>query len=178
MYSSGLRPLAVASNKSAKLALSYGAEKVFNYEDVDCSAQIKAYTNNRLKYVLDVITDEQSIKLCYDAIGRVGGTYVGLELLPENRPTKRTVKASWVMGQSIFGKELFLRGGYERPAIAEQREIGRWWFATLERLWAQGKIRSHPVKAGEGGFDGILQGIDLMRKRKVAREKLVYRIPA
>ena len=173
-----MRPLAVCSDKSRKLALSYGAESVFNYEDVDCSVQIKSYTGNKLKYVLDVITDGQSMKLCYNAIGRVGGTYVGLELLPENGPTKRTIKASWVMGQSIFGKELLLSGGYERPAIAQQREIGRWWFATLQRLWAEGKIKPHPIKVGEGGFEGILKGIDLLRKGKVARQKLVYFIPA
>ncbi|KAF2431632.1 putative zinc-binding dehydrogenase family oxidoreductase [Tothia fuscella] len=172
----GLRPLAVCSEKSRKLALSYGAESVFNYEDPDCGAKIKAHTGNRLKYVLDIITDELSMKLCYDAMGRVGGTYVGLELLPENGPSKRTVKSSWVMGQSIFGKELHLGGGYQRPAIAQQREIGRWWFGILERLWAEGKIRPHPVKVGEGSFEGILEGVDLMRKRKVAREKLVYLI--
>jgi NADPH:quinone reductase-like Zn-dependent oxidoreductase len=172
-----LRPLAVCSDKSSKLARSYGAEAVFDYNDVNCSAKIKAYTGNKLKYILDVITDEMSMKLCYDSMGRVGGTYVGLELLPENGPTKRSIKSSWVMGQSIFGKELQLSSGYGRPAIAEQREIGRWWFRTLERLWEEGNIKPHPVKVVGGNFEGILDGIDLMRKRKVAREKLVYFVP-
>lgn len=173
----GHRPIAVCSAKSTELAFSYGAESVFDYNDVNCSQKIKAYTGNKLKHVLDIITDEQSMNLCYNAMGRVGGTYVGLELLPPTGPTKRTIKSSWVMGQSIFGKELRLHGGYERPAISAQRDIGRRWFVALEHLWAAGEIKPHPVKVGGTLFEDILDGIDLMRKRKVFREKLVYFIP-
>ncbi|KAI1441981.1 GroES-like protein [Annulohypoxylon stygium] len=112
----GLRPLAVCSSKSAQLALSYGAEKTFDYASPTCAAEIKSYTSRRLAYVIDIIANSASIKLCYDAVGRLGGSYVGLELLPDDRPNRQLISTAWVMGQTIFGKALQLSGGYERPA--------------------------------------------------------------
>ncbi|KAI1100049.1 GroES-like protein [Jackrogersella minutella] len=174
LKASGLRPLAVCSLESAGLALSYGAEKAFNYNSPNCSADIKSYTKGRLNRVLDIIANPASIKLCYEAMGRLGGTYVGLELLLET-PPRQLVKASWVMGQTIFGKELQLSGGYERPAIPAHRDLGKKWFAEVQELWHKNAIKSHPVNVGpEKGLDAVLKGIDLLRRGAVAREKLVY----
>lgn len=175
LRASGLRPLAVCSAKSAELALSYGAERTFDYNSPACSSEIKDYTKGRLRHVIDIISDSASIALCYHAMGRLGGTYVGLELPPQARPVRRLVKSSWVMGQTIFGKELQLGGEYARPPMPSHRELGRRWFADVQELWHQGRIRPHPVKVGSRrGLEAVLEGVDLMRRGAVAREKLVY----
>lgn len=174
---SGLRALAVCSSKSVNLVRSYGAEKTFDYNSPSCSAEIKDYTKQRLSYVLDIIANPASLKLCYAAMGRLGGTYVGLELLPDERPTRRLIQASWVMGQTVFGKELQLSRGYEQPPMPAHRELGKRWFEEVQDLWHKGNIKPHPVKIGsESGLGAVLEGIDLMRRKAVAREKLVYRL--
>ncbi|KAI1464437.1 putative zinc-binding dehydrogenase family oxidoreductase [Daldinia caldariorum] len=171
----GFRPLAVCSSKSAQLALSYGAEKTFDYTSSTCAADIKSYTNRRLAHVLDIIADSTSIKLCYDAMGRLGGSYVGLELLPDDRPNRQLVHAAWVMGQSIFGKALQLGRGYGIPASPASRQLGKRWFAEVQELWHRGAIKPHPVRVGQQrGLEAVIDGVNIMRRRQVAREKLVY----
>ncbi|KAJ2995829.1 hypothetical protein NUW58_g1158 [Xylaria curta] len=171
----GLRPLAVCSSQSARLAVSYGAEKTFDYNDSSCSADIKHYTRGRLAHVVDIIANSDSLKLCYDAMGRLGGTYVGLELLPDEKPKRQLIKPSWVMGQTVFGKELLLGEPYGRPAMAGHRELGKKWFAEVQGLWHRKVIRSHPVRVGpDVGLHAIIGGVELLRSGAIAREKLVY----
>jgi len=175
-FRSGLKPIAVCSPRSFKLVKSYGAEEVFDYNSPDCASNIRSYTKNNLKYALDIITNIASMKLCYDAIGRRGGKYTGLELLPDHSHLRKSVAPSWVMGISIFGKELELSGGYERPPNPGHRLFGKKWFATMQRLWDEGKIKPHPIRACEGGFEGVLKGVNVLRGGKVVGEKLVYRL--
>lgn len=140
-------------------------------------SEIREYTNKRLSHVIDIISDQTSVDICYQAMGRLGGTYVGLELPPDakGRSVRRLIKAGWVMGQSIFGKELKLSRGYERPPLPAHRELGQRWFAEVGELWHQGKLKPHPVRLGtEEGLAAVLSGVDLMRRRTVFREKLVY----
>ncbi|GAP85178.2 putative zinc-binding dehydrogenase family [Rosellinia necatrix] len=177
LKASGFRPLAVCSAESAQLALSYGAERAFDYTSTSCADEIRTYTEKRLAHVLDIIADSDSVKLCYQAMGRLGGRYVGLELPPEDQPRRQLVHTTWVMGQTIFGNPLQLSGGYERPATPAHRKLGRRWFLDVQDLWHRGGITSHPVKdGGPEGLDGVVKGINLLRQRKVARQKLVYRL--
>jgi hypothetical protein len=43
------------------------------------------------------------------------------------------------------------------------------------KLFAQGAIKFHPARVGEG-YDGILAGFDDMRQGKVSAQKLVYKL--
>jgi hypothetical protein len=108
-------------------------------------------------------------------MGRLGGCYVGLELLPGSRPNRQLIRTAWVMGQTIFGKALLLNGGYERPAVPAHREFGKRWFEEVQELWDRSAIRPHPIRArAEGGLESVLGGIELLRRGEVAGEKLVY----
>ncbi|EPE33798.1 GroES-like protein [Glarea lozoyensis ATCC 20868] len=172
----GLRPIAVCSTQSFALVKSYGAEIAFDYSAPDCAAKIRSYTQNNLKYALDIITNKSSMDFCYSAIGRRGGKYTGLELLPDHSGMRRLVTPNWVMGISIFGKELKLSGGYERPSNPGHRVLGKKWFQSAQRLWNEGLIRPHPVKVCPGSFTEILEGINMLREGKVRGKKLVYRL--
>jgi hypothetical protein len=44
-----------------------------------------------------------------------------------------------------------------------------------EKVGSTGKLKPHPVKLGEGGFQGVLEAVKLMRDGKVSGEKFVYR---
>ncbi|RDL35872.1 Uncharacterized protein BP5553_06484 [Venustampulla echinocandica] len=172
----GMKCITTCSPKNFDLVKSYGAEEAFDYNDPGCAEKIKAYTANRLKYVFDIITETKTMKLCYGALGRVGGRYTGLEYfnpaLAEG--LRKTVKADWVIGLVLPGKGVGLPSGYGREPDPEAREFGRRWFETMQRLVDAKKIKSHPPRVMTGKFQGILKGVEIMRRKEISGEKLVY----
>jgi hypothetical protein len=105
----------------------------------------------------------------------MGGKYTGLELIPEDITSqlRKTVKADWVMGLSMSGEKIELPGGYSCEARPDRRAFGKEWFQTMERLVHAGKLRSHPPRKVEGGFEGVLEGVELLRQHRVSGEKVV-----
>jgi NADPH:quinone reductase-like Zn-dependent oxidoreductase len=175
-YSSGIKCITTCSPKNFDLVKSYGAEEAFDYNSPTCAEDIKAYTKNTLKYVLDVIAETNTMKLCYAAIGRAGGKYTGLEYVNESLALsiRKAVKPDWVVGLALTGKGVALSDGYGSEPSPECRDFGRKWFQTIQRLLDQGKIRSHPPRVMPGKFQGILEGVEIMRRKEVSGEKLVY----
>lgn len=177
LFRSGYRPIATCSPKNFDLVRSYGAVEVFDYRDPEVAENIRRYTKNALRYVLDVITEVKTMKHCYAAIGRAGGKYTCLENYPEHLHTRRTVKPELVMGIAILGKRIALDHGYGSDANPELRDFGVAWYQTLQRLLDEAKIRSHPIKVLPGGFQGILEGLPLLKSKAISAQKLVVRIP-
>jgi NADPH:quinone reductase-like Zn-dependent oxidoreductase len=155
---------------------SYGAEAVFDYRSPTCAAEIRAYTKNSLKYVLDCISEPETMQFCYACIGRAGGKYTSLEPYAEFLHTRPTVKPDWVLGPMILGKPIGWRPPFKRNGDAEVREFAVKWFKTAQRLLDEGKLKMHPVRLMPGGFQGVLDGMDLLRNKQISGEKLVYRL--
>ena len=175
-YRSGYKVITTCSPHNFDLVKSYGAHAAIDYHSPTCVAEIKTYSRNTLKYALDTITTAQSLSFCYSAIGRAGGKYTGLEMIPPEllENARKTVKADWVLGISMSGERIALEGAYECEARPDRRAFGGTWFALLQGLLDSGKIRSHPPKVMLGGFEGVIGGIDILRRRGVSGEKLVY----
>ncbi|TAQ90375.1 hypothetical protein B7494_g1326 [Chlorociboria aeruginascens] len=173
---SGLRPIAICSPHNFALVESYGAEKCFDYNSSTCAEDVRAYTNNRCKYALDCITEAATMTICYAAIGRTGGNYCGLEPFPERQHTRKIIKPDWVLGLTIYGKKVALDGVYGRDPLPDDYEFGKEWFAVSQRLLNAGRVRSHPVREGNGGFEGVLGAVDGLRRGGVSGYKLVYAI--
>ena len=51
------------------------------------------------------------------------------------------------------------------------------WFKTAQLLLNEGKLKLHPLRLMPGGFQGVLDGLDLLRNKQISGEKLVYRVP-
>ncbi|KAG8156277.1 hypothetical protein KVR01_013856 [Diaporthe batatas] len=171
-----LRPVAICSPHNFDLVKSYGAEVTFDYNSPTCAEDVRAYTVNTFFYALDCITEASTMAICYGAIGRAGGKYCGLEPYPERQNTRKAVKPDWVMGLSIFGKKVALDGAFGREERPQDREWGVAWFQTLQGLLDGGRLQTHPLQVGVGGFDGVMQGIELLRKKAVSGQKLVYSV--
>lgn len=45
-----------------------------------------------------------------------------------------------------------------------------------EKLWAEGKFLTHPQRVEKGGFQGALEGMQIMREGKYSGFKFVYRV--
>ncbi len=164
------------------MLLGLGAVATFDYHAATCAMEIRNYTDNALAHVLDCVTQAESMKLCYEAIGTSlpqGGRYVALDPFPTRiQYTRRDVRASWIMGLSLFGEPVRLAGVYGRPARPQDRAFTARLFGEhlLADLLAQGQLKPHPVELRSGGLAGVAEGIEDLRMGKVRARKLVYTV--
>jgi hypothetical protein len=77
------------------------------------------------------------------------------------------------MGSAIIGGKVALDQGYGSEADPEKRKFGIRYYKQLQKLFDEGKIRPHPLKIVPGRFQGILNGIEDLKYRRVSGEKLV-----
>ncbi|KAI9925936.1 Trans-enoyl reductase fsl5 [Aspergillus wentii] len=174
---SGLNPIVTCSPRNFDLVRSYGAAAVFDYKQPSCTDDIRKHTRNSLKFVLDCIAEPETMQFCYKCLGRAGGKYTALEPYPEflhDRP--KTVTPDWVLGPTILGKKLGWPAPFAKEADAEQRKFGIEWFTTAQKLLDEGKLKPHPIRVMEGGFDGVFEGLDLLKKKTISGQKLVCRV--
>lgn len=106
-----------------------------------------------------------------------GGVYSTLLPVPENDVKKINDKVEWksTLGYTIVG-EAFKFGPNEIPAKPEDLEFGIMFWDLASTLLEQGKVKVHKVTVNKygKGFEGILKGLDEMRKGNVSGEKLVF----
>ncbi|OTA98396.1 hypothetical protein M426DRAFT_258962 [Hypoxylon sp. CI-4A] len=153
---SGARVITTCSNKNIPLAKRYGADSTLDYLAPGNPENIRHLTGNRLRYALDCVVDKDSVECCYAALGRSGGRYTCLELCPEELRTRKAVKAEFIMVLDIFGKGVQLDRGYEREP----------------------NISPHPIEVMDGGFQGILDGLQRLRTGSISGKKLVVYLGA
>ena len=134
---------------------------------------MRAASASPLRYALDCIADAESARTCYAALGRTGGRYVSLELCKPEWKTRKAVKSEFVMGYEMFGKGVLLEGDYGRAPDEGKKERAVEWCRVMQGLVDEGKIRSHPVMVVEGGWEGVLEGLERLRRGEVRGEKLV-----
>ncbi|KAF4211572.1 hypothetical protein CNMCM6805_003239 [Aspergillus fumigatiaffinis] len=170
----GYRAIATCSPKNADLVRSYGAEAVFDYHSERCAEEIRSYTKNTLRYVLDCITEPATVDICLRSIGRAGGKYCGLEAFADELRSRKAVSMEWVLALSIFGKRIALDRGYGREADPKHRVLGREMFEEVERMLQDKELRAHPVRVMHESWEDIPQGLALLKAKKVSGEKLVY----
>lgn len=172
----GMKPIATCSPRNFELVKSYGAEQVFDYRSKSCAADIRAYTKNSLKFVLDCISEPETMQFCYECIGRLGGKYTALEPYPEFLHTRPNVVPDWVLGPTVLGKDIGWKAPFGRPGDPEMKAFGVKLFKTAQDLLDQGKIRTHPLQRMPGGLAGVLEGMELLRRKEISGKKLVYRL--
>ncbi|KAI0106403.1 zinc-binding dehydrogenase [Nemania sp. FL0031] len=175
---SGYDPIATCSPRNFDLVRERGASAVFDYAAPDVIARIKAHTGGRLKYVLDCISDADSVATCYGAIQRPGGRHVSLELVPKEWVAKRrAVRHTFVLGAEVYGEEIELgEGGYRRPACLEKHDLAVRCLGMIQRLLDQGKLRAHPLELVQGGLRGVVAGLENLARGGMSGKKLVAAI--
>lgn len=171
----GYRVLATCSPRSFDLAKSFGADAVFDYSSDTCADDIRAYTNNSLRLVLDCISSVDTMRLCYAAMGRAGGRYVALDPYSEDIATsKPLIRNNWVVGMEPLGDEVGWPAPYGRPANPVALDFCKAWNPTMQGLLDRGLVRIHPQIVRDTGLDGVLEGLEDIRTKKVVGQKLIY----
>lgn len=173
---SGLVPVCTCSPRNFGRAKKLGAEEAFDYHSPTCGEDIRRYTGDSLAYAFDCITDLGSMRICYAAIGRNGGKYMGLDPVPLRAHTRRDIKPDYILVYTMFGKKVTAPRPFGRPARPKDRAFGESWYRRTQQLVDNGRILPHPRDQGSGRLSGVIQGLDRMRKGDVSGVKLVYEL--
>ncbi|CAH0050587.1 unnamed protein product [Clonostachys solani] len=174
---SGIKPVVTCSVNANADMKQLGAVETFDYHSSTCGREIKNYTRNTLAHALDCVTSNETMAMCFEALGAKGGKYIGLEAPPTQiKYTRRDVTVDWVQALALFGKPVRLDGVYGRPALPSARRFAADLYRVGERWTREGLIRAPEFQLQEGGLDGITEGIDQLRKKQVQGHKLVYSI--
>ncbi|KAB8231371.1 uncharacterized protein BDW43DRAFT_313180 [Aspergillus alliaceus] len=173
---SGYWPFATRSSRNFNLVRWYGADAVFDYHAPHCVTDIWASTKNGLKYVLDCISEPKTMAFCYQCLGRLSGKYTVLEPYPAFLHTRHTVQPDWVLEPTLLGKPIGWAAPFARKGCPETRRLALEWFTIAQKLLDEGLLKTHSIQCMEGGFDGVLAELELLRSKTVSGRKLVYSV--
>lgn len=171
LSSSGYKPITTCSPSNFDLVKQLGAEAAFDYRASDCGAKIREYTDNNLKLAWDTIGLQPAAQVCADALSSSSDCKYG-SIIGNTFP-RDDIQTFYTLAYTVYG-EFFHKLGKDFPANAEDFNYAKMWALVCERLLAEGKIQVHPPKVSKAGLDGVLDGLDLLRKDQVSGEKLVY----
>jgi NADPH:quinone reductase-like Zn-dependent oxidoreductase len=172
-----LQVVTTASPHNFEYLKSLGADAVFDYNSPTVVADIKKFTNNKLKYAMDCIAEGKSPQITVDAMSEEGGLYTSLLSLTTEQIAKfnPAVEARSVLAYTIVG-ERFTLGTKEFPAKPEDEAFAKKFWKITKDLLAEGKVKAHKLSVNEygSGLDGVLKGMEAMKEGKVSGEKLVF----
>ncbi|KAF2758043.1 hypothetical protein EJ05DRAFT_486106 [Pseudovirgaria hyperparasitica] len=183
-YRSGYLPIAVTSERSAPLAMEYGAIATVSYTSESCVQDIlrivRQFTKaSSVRYVIDCITDAQSAANCMKILSRAGGRYVCLEAFDESWRTRRSISIEMVMCPEANGVSLNLGPGpYTRKYDERKYELGVASAKQIQDLVDSDLLKTHPVQEIRGGLGGIIKGLEMLCRGEVHGKKLVIQIPS
>lgn len=123
--------------------------------------------------MFDTVAVESTASICAEAIGPDSGS-IYVNLLGVDFPRSDT-ESIFFLGYGITG-ESYIFEGDTYPASPDYFEFGKKFIPIAERLWSQGKWKTHPERVGPDGLVGILAGMKEMKEGKVSGVKLVYRV--
>ena len=93
---------------------------------------------------------------------------------PEDRGRKDIeVKMLFTLG--LWGED-FGYGEQVMPGVPEYFTFAKKVYPWAEKVLAEGTVKVHPPKAGKGGLQGVIDGLQDMREGKQSGAKLVYKI--
>ncbi|KAL8383418.1 hypothetical protein RB595_006936 [Gaeumannomyces hyphopodioides] len=174
---SGYDPIATCSPSSAALVRKYGAAATVPYSSPKCAELIRGELKGRqLRAALDCIVSPESVQCCFSALGRAGARYAGLEHAPREWRTRKAVKVDMPMTYVVMGHEVQLEEPYHRDADPKMLELGARWCREVQALVDEGQLTCHPVREIPGGWQGIIDGLNMLKENRVRGQKLVCRL--
>ncbi|KAI0424001.1 putative alcohol dehydrogenase [Xylaria sp. FL1042] len=178
---SGYLPIAVTSPQSTALAVEYGVSSTCSYTSPKCAESARALAGVPIRHALDCITSAESVATCFAALARTGGRYACIESLQDSWRTRRAVRVKEVMGYEALGRD-FLVGSkaegvtYTRSASSTLAALYARWGTEMQQLLDAGSVKHHPILQIDGRWDGIINGLMMLRGGEVRGQKLVIKI--
>ncbi|KAI9850437.1 MAG: hypothetical protein M1838_005649 [Thelocarpon superellum] len=166
----GLRVVTTCSPHSFALVKRYGADAAFDYRSDTALADIKKAFPD-LTCAFDGISEGGSQTFCAEAMGPNGGAVIAL-LKPEKTSIPH-VQIIGTLAYTLMGQpfQWFAPLGPKFEAKPDDRAALARFYALLPSLTSW--LKAPPTQLVPGGFDGLLPGLDMLRKGKVSGRKLV-----
>lgn len=98
-----------------------------------------------------------------------------MEPYPEQAATRRAVSPDWCLATWLRGLPISWPEPFGTPGKPECVSFKRAIWPCLNRMFEAAEFKSHPIRTEPNGFEGVIDGIGLLRKGKVRGVKLVYK---
>ncbi|KAI1756575.1 GroES-like protein [Xylaria castorea] len=177
---SGLTVIATASPHNFELLKAVGADHVFDYKSPTVGADIKALTENKLKYAWDCTGYGAAISAAALSDNEEGGKPKYATIIPVKREVFDEINPAvdgphFTLGYDAFGDAYPRLGTQFVPDPEEVRFAGMFWDLTRELL-ASGRLTplKPEVNRFGSGLEGVVHGLDELRNDRVSGTKLVY----
>lgn len=170
---SGYTVLTTCSAHNFDYVKSLGADAAFDYNDPECAADIRKFTNNKLALAWDTISLPQSAEICSNALTTASGAKYA-SLLPV-KLSRKDVEATSTLAYTAIGEAFSFRDGGDIPASAADFEFAKKFWDLSYTLLEAGKVKVHRPQVGKG-LQGVLEGLNLLKENKVSGKKLVYTV--
>jgi hypothetical protein len=102
-------------------------------------------------------------------------TDVGLEPLPDATKARKAVSPDWILVSWLNGMKVSWPEPFGTEGKPETQAFAEDFFPRIHKLFSDNWFKLHPISEVTGGFEALLEGIDLVRNGKVRGTKLVYR---
>lgn len=171
----GCTVVTTASPHSTDLVKSYGADAVFDYHDPDVATAItKQYPN--ISIAVDCFSKGKSFAISDEVLRNSKGKLI--TLLQPPKPKYPGVEHELILAYTLFGHpfQWLPPIGPKWPALPDDRKALARFFASLPQLVSDKKLRAPPIFLEEGGWNGILTGLDKLRAGKVSGGKIVVKL--
>ncbi|KAI1617390.1 putative zinc-binding oxidoreductase ToxD [Exophiala viscosa] len=171
---SGYSVVTTCSPQNFEYVKFLGASEAFDYKDANVGASIRKLTKDGLKLSWDIISNEDSAKVCAAALSSdpTGCRYASFL---SNRSPRDDVESVGTNMYTVWG-EYFKSGSLEYPANQADFDWAKGFMELAEKLLAAGRLKAHRIAIKDGGLNGVLQGLNDMKSNRVSAEKLVYRV--
>ncbi|KAH8901176.1 GroES-like protein [Thozetella sp. PMI_491] len=169
----GCTVIATASSRSFNLVHKYGADRVFDYRSATAVDEItKEFPNIGL--ALDCYSEGASTDFCGQVIKNHGGKVV--TLLNQGKSKIEGVEYEMILAYTLYGRpfQWFAPIGPKFEAIPSDREALACFYSALPTL--VDVLHPVPIYLIDGGFGGIIRGLDMLRKGEAAGGKFVVTI--
>ncbi|CUM65024.1 uncharacterized protein PRCAT00002643001 [Priceomyces carsonii] len=169
----GVKVITTASLKHHGKLQSLGADKTFNYNDLDVIEKLKEAGEHRIKYALDCVSSVETLQSVYDATE--GSQDVRIDnLLFLNEKSINVKKGRKVVFTSTNGYLVDGRTHFGAKASTEMIDSYlEFWLNYLPSVL--GKLKTAPLEVLPFGLESANEGLKLLIENKVSGSKLVFR---
>ncbi|OTB05985.1 hypothetical protein M426DRAFT_319362 [Hypoxylon sp. CI-4A] len=173
---SGLTVITTASPRNFDYLKSLGADAVFDYKSPTCGADIRAFTNNKLKHAWDCTSGGEIVASALT--DQDEGKYWSVVPVDSDKVHAINPKVDGPhahLGYAALGDPYVWFDTYV-DANAEEHENGVRFVELASKLLADGTVKPIRtfVNSGGAGLEGAVKGLDELRAGKVSAGKLVY----
>lgn len=100
---------------------------------------------------------------------------MGLEPLPESAASRKAVESDWILATWMRGLPISWPEPFGNDGLPECRDFAARFFPHVHPLFEAGLLKPHPTRVEPHGFEGLIDGVGLVRLGKISGQKLVYR---